>query len=624
MFFFCYNFFSNARGDFVNYTKYLYEGISNPSIFKNTDIKMDIICNPSRHEITWFCQDNNVTSEMINNLLDTEGVSILHNSEHYLNKVNGIISCGKDLSKLYDNKEFLDMLVKLDSYYFYLKGDEALKFINYCISNNLDVSRYFCMLDSKAQVYVISKCDLSKYYYDILVDSSAECSKIILDKISTLDNYGYNELLCIFEKGIYIPEKLFDRSLVGKISSMYNVKDYRNLMNHLSKANDTFSIERMRQLYCDDFLRTCYDTYKCILNDYKNGVSIDVALKKNLNGFSGYDHVLNNMHDGKGIENKLVKSFNYVTTDLVVDYIFHDYSYNVFIDMNELLRFNESTDILSPEDASLYSNIVSLDSMKIIDKIRLLNKLKGLNMESKFYDDYKRARDKMVDLFNKSILNKDNVGKYRNNELSLKYGVPVYEMNGNDFYVFVKSLDMYKDTIVTDKSLRSYHDSGSFSIDGSNKLNVFQDTDRYYALVYNSIPKNQLIHSFEVDSYSNYYRDDNNIPRDNNGTDRINRLYTPQEFVGISSSYNELVVAQPNVNKNDEFEAKLEKPQPFALYCYDTICDNDVLSAKELGLGIVLVRTNKYSIDKSNRPSLHSFDDKDICYIKPNERDRRL
>ena len=608
----------------MNYTKYLYEGISNPSIFKNTDIKMDIICNPSRHEITWFCQDNNVISEMINNLLDAEGVSILHNSEHYLNKVNGIISCGKDLSKLYDNKEFLDMLVKLDSYYFYLKGDEALKFINYCISNDLDVSRYFCMLDSKAQVYVISKCDLSKYYYDILVDSSAECSKIILDKISTLDNYGYNELLCIFEKGIYIPEKLFDRSLVGKISSMYNVKDYRNLMNHLSKANDTFSIERMRQLYCDDFLRTCYDTYKYILNDYKNGVSIDVALKKNLNGFSGYDHVLNNMHDGKGIENKLVKSFNYVTTDLVVDYIFHDYSYNVFIDMNELLRFNESTDILSPEDASLYSNIVSLDSMKIIDKIRLLNKLKSLNMESKFYDDCKCARDKMVSLLNDSILNKDNVDKYKNSDLSLKYGVPIYEMNGNDFYVFVKSLDIQKDEVLDESYLRSRHDSGSFSIDGSNKLCTFRDTGMEYALVYNSIPKNQLIHAFEVDSASNYHRDKYDIPTDSNGTLRVNRFFTPQELVSISSSYNELVVAQPNVDRNDEFNSKLVKPQAFAIYCYDTICDNDVLSAKKLGLGIILVRTNKYSIDTSNRIFEYSIDEKNISYVAPNEHDRRL
>ena len=608
----------------MDYREYLFKGIHDSSIFKDVEIKRGIICNPNRHEITWFCQDNNVTSEMINNLLDSEGVSILHGSENYLNKINGIISCGKDISKLFDNKEFLDMLVELNSYYFYLKGDEALKFINYCISNDLNVSHYFCMLDSKAQVYVINKCDLSKYYYDILVDSSAECSKFVLDKISTLDNYNYNELLCIFEKGVYIPEKLFDRFLVGKISSMYNVKDYRNLISKLSKANDTSSIEKMRQSYCEDFLNHCYDTYKGIISDYNSGATIDVALKKHLNGFSGYDSVLNNMFDGKSIEDKLVKSFNYVTTDLVVDYIFRDYSYNVFIDMNELIRFNKSTNILSSDDASLYSKIVSLDSMRIFEKINLLKSLRNMDMISKFYDDCKCARDKMVSLLNDSILNKDNIGKYRNNDLSLKYGVPVYEMNGNEFYVFVKSLDIQKDEVLDESYLRSCHDSGSFSIDGSNKLSTFRDTGMEYALVYNTIPENQLIHVFEVDSHSAYKRDANDIPNDDNGTLMVNRLYTPQELVGIASSYNELIVAQPNVNKNDEFNSKLVKPEPFAIYCYDEIKENDVLSAKKLGIGIVLVRTNKYSIDTSNRIFEYSINEKNISYVGPNERDRRL
>ena len=75
MFFFCYNFFD---GDSMNYKKYLFDGISNPSIFKKIDIKNDIINNDSRHEITWFCQDKSVTSEMIYNLLDDEGINILN------------------------------------------------------------------------------------------------------------------------------------------------------------------------------------------------------------------------------------------------------------------------------------------------------------------------------------------------------------------------------------------------------------------------------------------------------------------------------------------------------------------------------------------------------------------
>ena len=103
----------------MNYKKYLFDGISNPSIFKKIDIKNDIINNDSRHEITWFCQDKSVTSEMIYNLLDDEGINILNNTRDKLSRVNGIISCGKDISNLFDNEVFLSLLIELDNYYLF-------------------------------------------------------------------------------------------------------------------------------------------------------------------------------------------------------------------------------------------------------------------------------------------------------------------------------------------------------------------------------------------------------------------------------------------------------------------------------------------------------------------------
>lgn len=76
-----------------------------------------------------------------------------------------------------------------------------------------------------------------------------------------------------------------------------------------------------------------------------------------------------------------------------------------------------------------------------------------------------------------------------------------------------------------------------------------------------------------------------------------------------------MVVAQPNESKTDEFNSKLEILKPFAIYCYDNVCGNDILSAKNLGLGIVLVRTSKYDVDKSGRPSLFDFDNKKKCML---------
>ena len=51
--------------------------------------------------------------------------------------------------------------------------------------------------------------------------------------------------------------------------------------------------------------------------------------------------------------------------------------------------------------------------------------------------------------------------------------------------------------------------------------------------------------------------------------------------------------------KHNELEEQLEAPKPFAIYCYDELSYNDIESAKALGLGIILVNTRSYSIDRN-------------------------
>ena len=571
--------------------------------------------------ISSFFQNDSVTSEMIYDLFDNEGLSILRSSDDWHSKFISLISCTKDISKLYDNEFFLKMLVELNDYYSYLKETEAYKFINYCIINNLDVKRVFNMLNEESQVYVVKNCDMEEYYYDLLISSKTECSKIIIDRISFLDNYNYYELLDLFSKDMPIPERLLNKSLINKICSIYNVKNYRNLINNLSKNNDVSEIEDLRRKFYDYFLDKCLFIYHDILDAIKSGKNPKEVFDDFLNPFGGYDSILSKVYDDKNIEKKLAKSMNYITTDMVIDYVFRDYTSNVFLDINELIRFNNSTSVLSAFDSEIYSQIVLLDRASVQEKRELLKHLKRLNMGEKFYDDFRIARHEMVQMFNHSILSKESSIKYENKDLSRKYGVPIYEMNGNEFFVLVKALDARKDEVLSKRDLYVNRDGGSFSIDGSNKLDTFSVTNLYYNLAFDRIPDNQLIHVFEVDSHSNYRRDSSDIPSDNSGTDKINRLYTPEEFVGISRDYNELVITQPNETRNDEFNSKLEKIDPFAIYCYDEICENDIISAKKFGLGIILVRTNKYEIDTSNRVSRDSRDASEFYYVKPNEHD---
>ena len=142
------------------------------------------------------------------------------------------------------------------------------------------------------------------------------------------------------------------------------------------------------------------------------------------------------------------------------------------------------------------------------------------------------------------------------------------------------------------------------SINGDES--IFKDPEKYYNLAYTGIPFHQLIHSFSVDSFSKYVRDDKGLP-DRIATNRINKLMTPDEFLLDSRDYNELIISVPNryIKEDNEFNNSLKNPVPFALYCYDTITNNDIETAKKYNLGIIVVNTKKYNINNENKMSMY-------------------
>ena len=189
------------------------------------------------------------------------------------------------------------------------------------------------------------------------------------------------------------------------------------------------------------------------------------------------------------------------------------------------------------------------------------------------------------------ILKKDNIGNFKNNELSNKYGVNVYTLEGTPFYALVKSVGTLKGEILSEVKLHSRKDGGSFSIDSGYKLNTFNKPNYTYNLAYDGFSSEQVVHAFTEDSYSNYDRNSEDT------TPKINKIMMPYEFVTESPYYNELVISQVNEKKTTEMDDKIPMLKPFAIYCYDEICANDIESAKRLGLDIILINTKKYNVN---------------------------
>ena len=236
--------------------------------------------------------------------------------------------------------------------------------------------------------------------------------------------------------------------------------------------------------------------------------------------------------------------------------------------------------------------------------------MKEQNIEwtEKFYDNFSEARETMVEQINNSILTKDNMQELYSEELSEQLGVPIYYLNGQKYKVLVRNIGVMKEKIMTEENVAFITDGSSFSIDGSEMLRVFQHIDKEYTLAYSGVPKKQLIHSFFGDSFTKYSRNKIGIPNNRDSAERIIKYYTPEQFTTIGGSYNELLIAVPNIRrKSNEFEEQLERPNAFAIYCYDEIKEADVESAKRLGLSIILVNTKAYDVDRSNRASTHDY-----------------
>lgn len=613
--------------DYDTLKEYIYKNPCTP-LLKEFSIKKKLIDSPRKYDFIWFVQ--NANEVILSSLLDEEGIDILQNTTDVVDKLNAIITCETSCSFAFQSDISCEMVLLnwygLDSLFHNLNEAEATSFLQYLDRNYPNkVLDLFPRLSAKTQVELLKKLDFSlDRINNFLRTGRKESIEYILTsdlRIHTLSDFSFSELYTLATKKVSIPFPfLHQKSLVEKISSIGNVKDYRYLLNALSQANDISEIDLARKEYYEkqfssydkeeQMLKFHLTWYQEIERRMESGEELFPFLDENLVPFYGMgseefsirNRIFNfyRSNDKEGLRKFLIQESRLQITNMVIDYHFAEIPYNFFLDLRELVHFQEGEGrTLSQEEIDVYSKLLRLDDLPYEEVMRLHTNLKGHSMIEEYYDHFRSAKDKQASLIEGAMLTESSIQKYKDESLSTRAGVPIYVLDGDEFYAFIKSSQSSKD-MPLDSNYRTYSgDGGSYSLDGSNKLKTFKDPRQVYNFIYKSIPKNQIIHTYPVDSYSLYKRDLDT------STKRIYELLTPKELVGKSNSYNEILVALPNPSKpQDELQSSLEAPKLLGIYCYDTITDNDVISAKNMGIGIVLVKTKNYQVDTSNRMHL--------------------
>ncbi len=606
------------------------------TLLANSGIKRKIIVESGRYDFIWLVQEE--SDDMIERLLDEEGISYLSQAPELITRLNGLLTCDKNaVNHFFRIPSFCDLIFQkidaLDGYLYTLQAEGAILFVNYAMEQNCSTSqlrRIICNFSSETMTKVVEKVSLPfELTKSILISGSKKSSEYILkhdSRIQDLSFLSFHELYILAEKGVFIPHFLLSKkTFQQKISHLSNIKAYRFLMNALETRNDVEEIEEQRKGYYEEELQSYQLEERMLKKHLVLFQKLVEGMKKKTpfwkfqdflaefcqsSGENSWNHQIwsalsefYNHQDVEGLRTYFQEESNLELTNLLIDYHFREISYNFFLNLRQLCQFQATEGrTLSDEELAIYQKILELDQLPYEEKMKLHQELLKKDYVSKFYDDYRTAKDKASTLMQQQMLTKEKASIYLREDLSKEAGVPIYVLEGEPFLAFVKSLSIPKSYVLHHKDIVYTVDGSSYSLDGNSKLSTFQDPREFYNVAYTTLPIHQIIHVYPVDSYSKYIRSSNSP-----ATNRVYRLSTPKELVTESMNYSEILVAQRNDAKKDELNLRLEVPEMFAIYCYDEITENDIESAKNLGLGILLVKTKSYQ-RSSGENTLKLFD----------------
>ena len=594
----------------------------------NSVTKKEII-NSSKGEFLDFLE-NDFSGEILN-LLDDEGIHYLKEYNYVEDRITYILNYSNYVDLLFNNQKFLDLFLSTDisKYYASLKNLNSKTcdlIVNRCLELKKDVDFTGQIISYFNKDYQLKCIDKFDYPNDLIYEMFKKCTmtvgKKIIEKYNidllshnisvrnivnvgkelsfkdmvNRNNEGYISYEC---ESFYLSTDLLNMDVAKKLWDELNVYEYRFLINDANYCGDPTSLNNYAKTKEEEFiLNTDYpETYQNIFDMIKKLSNFDVESSEYHNIFRNlirqiqifpneYINLRTLIFNGEFDEaiNLISKAFDEKKSDYIIDYHFEENYYNIMYDLRELLDFYYAGNIDIPKDRLyLYQQILNIDMLSSEEKIELHNKLKQYNMMEIFYDDMSFARRKVRESLKDYAMVKDELIKYKDEELSNEYGVDVYNINDNPFFAIVKS------GIRADDSLPVGH---SYSLVGNGCISVFGDLNSSNTYVYDATNLNpeQIVHIFPEDSFTLYQP----FSFTDKATNRVEQLMMPDELLYNKRTYNEVLILEQG-KKQTDIDSRIPKLKRIALYCVDKITAKDVEKAKINDVGIMLINSKNYN-----------------------------
>lgn len=573
---------------------------------------------------------NDLSGEILN-LLDDEGVEYLKKYSDITDRITYILNYSNYVALLFNNQKFLDLFLSTDisKYYASLKNLNNKTYdliVNRCLELNKDVNligQLISYFNNDYQLKFIDKYDYpNDLIYEMLKKRPKLLGKKILEKYN-IDLTSHNiSIKGLVDAGkslsfedmakrngdsfvssdgeiFFLSSDLLNTEVAQKLWNELNVYEYRFLINDVNYCGDPTNLNNYAKTKEEEFiLNTDYpETYQNIFNMINKLSNLDSSSNEYHNIFRNlirqiqifpneYTNLRELIFNGEFAEaiNLITKSLDEKKSDYIIDYHFEENYYNVMYDLKELLEFYYAGNMDIPEDRLyLYQKIVNIDMLSSQEKIELHNELKQYNMMEIFYDDMSFARKQVRKAIKDYSMVKEELVKFKDEELSNEYGVDVYNIEDNPFFAIVKS------NINREDNLPVGH---SYSLVGNGCLSVFGTPKYNDTYVYDSSDLNpeQIVHVFPRDSFTMYKP----FSFTSNATDRVEQLMMPDELLYNKRTYNEVLILEQGSMQTD-IDSRIPRLKRIALYCVDQITAKDVATAKIHNIGIMLINSKKYN-----------------------------
>ena len=564
---------NNYLSDAKELYRYIISLPSNERIKLLTDnkIRNRFMSDDAHYPFVWLVQQ--LDGIELKYFIDSTYLTDILSNNRSVDKINAIMSSVNPYATdvLLDDRVIeliLDSSTGLSTNLYNLDYRIGHKIIDYDIKNKTNhfnmLSNYKTndQLDIFNNEYIVKLLKYNELPDRVLINFSGKVIERLLDyeKFQSMFlNSTVYDINIMINNGLVIPKRLFNsNTLIDKYIKL-DTNRYRDYVNSLMYNNYEFYevVEKERYKYVDNKVNSINND---ILDEYNNFDKTNIYNQYDFKTASKLQSIIND-------EDKLNEYFKYSTKEklfeIIIDIFFKDVPYNFLQNLKAIINYSKDNPNYIPHNINIYNTILKFNELSINDIINFFNKYKNEDLATAFYDDFRESRNTAYEEINNGITKFDKSSKLYKRDISIDIGVDIYELNGEDFYLYIHSSrsGFWKNNQKTICLSLISHDSintidSDCIIFGFSKLNI-----------------NNIMHMYHSDAFSAHEE----------GTHKVHDIETKENLIKKTVSYNEILYKEEAAFKPDY------------VVCFDTIDDNDTNIAHELNIPIVLINSKKYT-----------------------------